>query len=390
MRKDSASIYLVGLLISIATFCACGGSEEGGNNGGPVELRMATFNTGLAPGLVEYVDERAPLIAQELATQNVDILCLQGLMSPAYSDMVEQATQANFSQLVKRPPEPDRGSGEPACTSEEVAPLQSCTNSNCASSNNLVECVVSTCNAEMQTLTPTCFQCLANSIAAGSVEDIIQTCVTASGSPYMSDGAFGTLLLTKGTLIEQSSRLFPSTLNRRAVLYAQAEFPDVGELHVFCTHLTSYLPDIPYTGTFDSWEAEQAAQIDQLLSYIDEKAGSDGRVILLGSINAGPAAAGGIVEVVPENFAKLTTAGYRTPYLELIEPPCTFCEDNALAVFGSGGGSSITDHVLFKNIEAGATADRIFTEPVSYDAGGMTVSTPYSDHYGVSVTVQFE
>ena len=41
------------------------------------DIRVATYNAGLAVGVLKYADERAAMVAQTLAKEDVDLLCVQ-------------------------------------------------------------------------------------------------------------------------------------------------------------------------------------------------------------------------------------------------------------------------------------------------------------------------
>lgn len=151
-------------------------------------------------------------------------------------------------------------------------------------------------------------------------------------------------------------------------------------MHVFCTHLTAVFDTIPYPNPEGSWAEEQRAQIEALLAFVDEKAGSDTRVILMGDLNTGPERPD-IAPEEPLNYALFVTT-FVNPYLEDDDrPECTFCASNPLVP--DDAASVAIDHVLVRGLDAGGSARRFLVEPVEIDVGGTPTTVAFSDHYGV-------
>ena len=167
-------------------------------------------------------------------------------------------------------------------------------------------------------------------------------------------------------------------------LYAKAA-TDLGDVHVFCTHLTANLSMVPYRGSFASWEAEQLAQIEAMRAFVDEKAGS-GQVVVMGDFNCGPESAGAEAEL-PANFTALT-AGYDTTFATA-DAPCTFCGDNPLVGGVDRDHSVLLDHVLLRGFTGKTTTSaRIIDQAITLEVDGMSVDSAVSDHYGVQVEIK--
>ncbi len=158
----------------------------------------------------------------------------------------------------------------------------------------------------------------------------------------------------------------------------------LGNVPVFCTHLTANLT-IDYPREEGSWEAEQLAQIETILGWIGERAGTE-QVVFMGDLNTGLEGSG-ISAELPANYQRLVDAGWKSPFVEQVGT-CTYCESNPLV--GSAGDDTATvliDHILFQPTEGTFTSSRILDGDVTLQsAEDGEVVTKLSDHFGVSVT----
>jgi endonuclease/exonuclease/phosphatase family metal-dependent hydrolase len=211
-----------------------------------------------------------------------------------------------------------------------------------------------------------------------------QSAAFSEPSSYFYGGSFGIGLLTRDRMQSADVLRMPSTQHPRAVLYARIETPVVPELHVFCTHLTPLLRGVPYTGP-GSWQSEQSRQVIAMLSFIEQKAGPNGAVVVLGDLNCGPATGAGVIARLPQHYERFIARGFRNPYVESRQARCTYCYDNPL--IGSGGGGLLIDHILTRRIELRARAQRVLDAPLILDGAGRSVRTAYSDHYGLVLEV---
>src|SRR5690606_9885369 len=258
-----------------------------------------------------------PLVPPALAELDVDVLCVNEVWRPADVAAVKSAlasklpTQAFFAdsqEFADTPPcDPDAVDElvawvEPACGSQPEA-----------------ACVLQNCGAEFNAQSPECRQCLASNVG-GTIDDLTANC-SGDGSVYAYDGAFGVGLLTNQTVVAQEALVLEgSTINRRGVQYMELDLGGT-PVHVFCTHTTANLT-LEYPREEGSWEAEQAAQIDQIHTWIAERAGEE-TAILMGDLNTGPAGDGFTAEL-PANWEKITAAGWTAPFVEQA-PRCTYC-----------------------------------------------------------------
>lgn len=273
---------------------------------------------------------------------------------------------------------------DPACTSGDIDPLVDCMAESCGDTclDGLVDCVLSNCPFEFLRLPDDCTRCAQANIG-GDVEAIRATCTTET-TEYAYDGSFGTGILSRGEITSVEEKVFASTTNRRSALHAVVEAP-AGPIDVYCTHLTAVFSTIPYPRAEGSWAEEQAVQIDELLTWIDETA-TTGRTAVMGDMNTGPAVGDSIAEV-PENWELFEAAAMEVPYVAAAGE-CTFCPDNGLLGADSDEEGVVIDHVLLEGFEGTATATRVLDEVVDVETCGETIDGALSDHYGVRIAVE--
>ncbi len=346
-------------------------------------LGVATYNAGLAPGFVPFTEQRAPLTIQAIADQSVDMMCVQEVWLEQDVQALRDATDDKWPSAIFPPPDPGEVIGdEPACGPGELDPLQACLTASCAGlqTDQLASCAVASCGAELGALPETCSTCLVANLGA-SFEAIRLSCTTGSAGAFAFGGSFGIGLLAEAPILSEDLLVLESTFNRRGVIYALLDTEELGPVHTFCTHLTAIFDDIPFPGE-GGWEGEQARQIEALLDFVQDKTGGTGQVLLMGDLNTGPAI-DGVVAATPENFQRLTDAGFASPYLRA-GAECTFCAANPLV--SDDDDSVIIDHVLVRGIEAGDLADRILTGDLDIALDGEQVNAAFSDHYGVAAS----
>lgn len=378
----SSKLSRLSALALLATSISLGATACGDDETTPVEnpeLRFATYNAGLAYGFVEYAEERSPLIPPAVAELPVDVLCLQEVWNASDVAAMKSATSAKLSTAFFFENQ-QAFSESAACTSAEVDPLLACVEPACGNSPEAT-CVLTNCGTEFAATSDACQTCLAANV--GGTLDAIEAACGEGGALYAYEGAFGVGLLTNQEVTASDQLVFPSTLNRRGVLYAELATA-AGPMHVFCTHLTADL-SFNYPGAADSWGDEQRDQIEALLVYVAEKAGTEPAVIL-GDLNTGPALEG-IAGELPENYALFSDAGWEAPFVSA-NPACTFCGENPLV--GNPGDPKRTvliDHVLFKNRKGGElSSSRVLDQDITINVEGSDQTSKLSDHYGVSVT----
>jgi endonuclease/exonuclease/phosphatase family metal-dependent hydrolase len=367
-------------------------------------FRVATYNAGLAVGVLKYADERVQPLIQTLSEQPVDLLCVQEFWLEEHWKRLTNAMATALPNTFRLPPDAPEPNG---CAEAEVRPLVQCALRSCSglATHEVPYCLARSCPAQFASLSPGCFGCLAAS-PRKKPEELARACVRSgdprdqsaagarspSGSRAAADpsafrvysGSAGTGILTNADILERDSLTLPSALDRRAVLYTKLATP-VGELHAFCTHLTANLGSVPHPGP-STWQRDQSNQVDALLAFIDKKAGSKGAVILVGDLNTGPAIGPHIAPSLPSHYQRLVAQGFLNPYASQRDVKCTYCFDNPLE---GGGGTRglLIDHVLLRGFEGDVAGAQMMRSELTVDVGGRAVRSGFSDHYGVVVTL---
>jgi len=338
----------------------------------PLNANIATYNAGLAPGIVPLSIERAPETLKALAALKADLLCVQELWPTADMNSFKAAVTSRWPNAVVPPPQPSPV--EAPCGVTDIQTVQMCWDM-CEQSSptDVASCLRDNCGGSVD-----CVDCVASNVLEG--RDTVRDRCTS----YAYEGSFGSGIFTQGDIVDQDVLVLESVLSRRAVIYAQVKFSNDPPVDVFCTHLTSDAPSIPYPGS-SSWKQEQSDQIEAMFAFIQSKKADRG-IIVLGDLNTGPATANqSAQEELPDHYQKLIDAGLTDPYSALPDATCTYCEDNPLVQMSISGTSSLLiDHILFWGLENGATHERVLLDPIMVEEAGKGPQTvAYSDHYGL-------
>jgi endonuclease/exonuclease/phosphatase family metal-dependent hydrolase len=347
-------------------------------------LRVATFNTALAPNFELYVAERQPKVIRALAAEaeQVDALCVQEFWQESDFAQLKRATVKDLPTALRPIPRPGTGT----CTVDELTTLGQCLGTHCPTATGLdqVACAQAYCVAEVANLSGGCLGCIWNSIGTD-----FSSCVGEGGAadPAIYGGSSDVGLLTRLPVIaSETSKELDSYFVRMAVLYAKLEAPDGKPVHAFCTHLGSPLDIVPYAGKYASWKDEQLVQIQQLRAYINEKARANERVILMGDMNTGPDGRGMLGDW-SDNYVALVGEDLLDPYFEQRNMDCTYCPDNAFV--GDASPKKLIDHVLTRGIQGSKVhVTRIFDQPIQLVSGNQVFTWNLSDHYGLRATIQ--
>jgi endonuclease/exonuclease/phosphatase family metal-dependent hydrolase len=334
-----------------------------------MNFRVATFNAGLAVGVLPFATERVPRVVEALSDLNVDLLFVQEFWLDSHWQALCDALRPKLPHAFR--PEPAQKAALGACTTEQVQPLVDCAETHCAGLKDeaLARCVVSRCARSALSLPPPCLNCIA-SHPVGALHDIVSRCI--GDSPVGADssalasgygglvaygGSFGTGLLARTALARTDRLVFESTVNARGAVYAQVVAPGIGLLHVFAAHLSP-------------GGAEQPPQAERLVRWVLEKA-PRGPALLLGDLNATPRSA---------VFERFVRAGFRPPNAE--DQRATFAPD------GLGSGTVAEsgwrlDHVLGRELGGELRTERILDSPVTLEVQGRHIRSTLSDHFGV-------
>lgn len=342
-------------------------------------VRVATFNAGLARNYVPYVEERLPEIIEELGKVEADVVCLQEVWEERDAKAIASGVKTSFpynfrlesARSILAP-----AAGSPSCGEGDLKGLSDCVGQECATAPDKTGCVMKQCGTHFLGLPSNCRTCLAANVSK-PLHDIVTTC-SSKGVSLGYDGANGLMLLSRSKFHDVTNVNFDSFLMQRAVLHGRVGVRG-GDLHIFCTHFSTPMKEVEYAGKFDSWQAEQLAQVERTIEFAKEEAG-DHPAVLLGDLNQGPANAEWEVEAeFPDHFQLFLDAGFRSPYTK-DHGHCTFC---AIEALGAEGAGRILDHALFLNFaEELLLPERTMERRVVVGEG---LKVPLSDHYGVKV-----
>ncbi len=287
-------------------------SAQDSSDGAP--FRAATYNAGLAVNFVDFANERAPVVAEELGELDTELLVVQEVWEPEHVDLVEEATAAHYPNRIFLDPQPAEG--------------------------------------------------------------------------FAYGGTFGIGVLTNQEIVDQDTLYLESSLNRRAVIYAELDTEQIGTVHVFATHLSAIFADIPFPGGGgpEEWQQEQADQIDAMLAFVDEKVDDDSPVLVMGDFNTGPDGELFDAEFEENYDAIVDSGGFDSPYADDDESECTWCDANTLIDEGDTD-RLVIDHVFVRRFDGTVDVERIYDENVSVVVEGEDVMMNLSDHFGLLATL---
>ncbi len=365
-------IRFVALVLLFLT--ACGGADP---------VTYVSYNAGLAVGFVPGANERAEPTSAAVAALEADVICLQEVWAPEHvAAQIAAASDAYPHSYF--PAASQQSSTDAACAPGEMDALAECIDTNCGDSciDELPDCAIGTCPFDFLALGNSCMRCVQANIG-GDVDDIIATC-EAGSTEFAYDGSFGTGILSKHPIISTEDMVFTSTTNRRSVHHSVIDAPG-GEVDVYCTHLTAVFSIIPYPRDEGSWTAEQLTEVNEMVAWIDQTATTD-RVVLMGDMNNGPQTDDADAEEI-DNYAPLRDGRFRNPYVNQ-DGRCTFCPENDISSVDSDATGKLIDHVFIDGFDEVTHVNRVLDQDIDIGTCGATVRGAYSDHYGVSVTVQ--
>ena len=400
------SIIILALLLAAV---GCGDSDDSGNNGanngvnngtnngtnngnngtnngnnGVEGAALTTINAGLAKGFVPYASDRILPVAEAVGASDADVLCLQEVWDVADVEAVIQTAAVAYPHSYWV--ETMRDEQNAGCTPEEADPLAECIRTNCSDvpQDELAGCGLGMCGDEFSATTQACQTCIASNLDK-DIDGILEAC-SGGGAAFSYGGRNGLLLLSRTELKNTDHIMLNSTLVQRSVLRADVELEQGNKVSVYCTHLAADLSNsIDYPGEeFDSFEAEQAAQIAELLAWVDDHTNEAG-VAVMGDFNTGPVGGEGVVAELPANYEAIVAAGYTSPFVAE-HGLCTFCDANTINDAIAGPTGALIDHVFLKGINA-AGSIRAFdkTQTIATTEGDKELNL--SDHYGVTVYV---
>jgi endonuclease/exonuclease/phosphatase family metal-dependent hydrolase len=333
-------------------------------------LRVATFNAGLAVGVLPHVTERLPHVIAALAALDVDLLFVQEFWLEQHWRRLCLALQARLPHSLRPPALAE--AAQAVCSEDQLLPLMACAQARCQGLRDeaLARCVVQHCAPLALTLPTPCLNCIA-SHPEGSMEDIVGRCLGGTQTSGVQEpasrprrysglmaygGSFGTGLLSRSPLRDTDVLVFASSVNARGALHARIDL-DEGVLHVFAAHLSP-------------GGAEQDPQVDELIAWMNEKA-ADAPALLLGDLNTTPGSS---------LFQRLERAGFREP--DRADRRGTFSSEGLSSGIVSASSWRL-DHVLLRNFPTTSDSQRILDDPLTLEIGGRRQRSTLSDHFGL-------
>jgi endonuclease/exonuclease/phosphatase family metal-dependent hydrolase len=410
MGKNQAWLVIGCACVALVFGTGCGDDDEidpidsgtpdsGPGGGGQAVLRIATFNAGLLE-TVGFVDARQPHVNDALAELDAHVLCVQEVWQDEHWESLVQANEDVRPNAERIEPMPGVAG---LCSPEELIPVRMCAELMCdgMAPEELFACTVDMCPSEVGNLTSTCTSCLIDNGASGDL-DIIEAACLGAGTPvedlplppeersYLLGGAFGIGLLSSLPLMETDSIVLDSSTTRRGILYAKIDAPELGEIAIFCTHLSAVLNEVRYEGSYETWEGENTEQLAEMIAWVDEKTDDGDKVVMLGDLNTSPVVSADDIEgEVPDSYAQIPEAGFDNALLAGPNAICTFCSSNPLVRSDDTGVGAMIDHIVTRGIDTEVTSERILDDVFSVtdeQDGGIPGELPLSDHYGVRAT----
>ncbi len=368
---------------------------------GRADLRVLTFNAGLAPGLVRYSAQRLAPAVQEVAKQDADVVCLQEVWTDAAREAAITALGLPPANVLYADTRGQNESGADYCEPGDLNSMLSCVRSKCADEapEDVTLCASNQCVEEGTILylrSRSCLNCVVASVGR-SAPEIVRACTRPPGVSRAYGGNNGIILASRWPLLDKEVLPLPASGVNRVALLAGIDVPGKGRVEVACTHISAKARVSPTNAEFGDWTEEQQTQFRLVSEKLASRA--PGRPHLLaGDMNFSQRNdAANIAPLMWSTWRLAADLGFVSPG-EYAEPPfCSWCSANLLVGYGD---DNLIDHVLMRNPPPGVMpfaaltriavapvcAYPVFREPVTVtDRHGRPVTTNLSDHYGVIV-----
>lgn len=401
----------------------------GDDGGGPQEVVIDTFNVALAGAFIPYEEERRQPIADTIAAQTSDIICLQEVWDQTDKELIEATAADAYPHVVSfeddldtpvEVPEDQQGEIPPSPTTvpcpdveavagrtiqDQMNQAVDCVRDNCSTIpgsdegyTTSADCAASECvtavaglllgNAEQQR----CYACVVTQLPTAQLGFIRSSCAEIVNQDLAFNGQNGVMMLSRHPLENAEELVLPGTWNRRTILHATVKLPNGADLDAYCNHLTPIFDDFtfPYTGQYGNgftdargWQAEQELQAQKLIDYVVSTSGGRPAVVM-GDLNAGHAYPPQDIVAEGEATLDLLETEFEPAYATDYTPQCTFCSTNPVTnpTDDPNATSSWIDHILLYNL----SADAVVSTTRAYDESVVPVDSqtvPLSDHYGM-------
>lgn len=397
IREDRMvrKFFMVSLSVLIFFIFSGCTNELGGFSTEDQTASFATFNVRLGEDDLPLLKERTAQFENILKMADSDILCLQEIYSENEMKKISKFLEDKKNNLgyvstvyvtTKNedfPPIP------PSCTQEEIIPVALCVMMECGGTD--IACIAQECLGDILALPAKCQGCLIGegigSIAGGDFQAIIEGCTAEKEVVYNNNGNNGILLASKYPLKDKGVMALTSYGNHRMAVYATlgvANKPAIGDIQVICTAL-SRISNEEYDGQAGSWQQEQLAQIDEILSIpVDDEVAQR---VIMGDFNSNIAGGQNIIESNPAPVSRLISEGWYDPYFDVDKDEtidCTVCPENPFN--DKNSNESVYDHTFFRAKKGYLfSSERIFYNEflLFNDAKKTKTRCSLSNHYGV-------
>ena len=416
-------------IIIVVSLAGCGGDSEPE----PQEVVIDTFNVALAGAFIPYEEERRQPIADAIAAQTSDIICLQEVWDQTDKELIEGTAAEAYPYVVSFEDNLDTSVDDPTDQQGEIPPTPTtvpcpdvevipgltiqdqmnqavdCLRDNCstipASDEGYTEstqCAADNCSLDVAGLLlgtaeqKRCYACVATQLPTAQLGYIRSSCAEIVNQELAFNGQNGVMLLSRHPLENAEEWVLPGTWNRRTILHATVKLPNGADLDAYCNHLTPIFNDslYPYTGQYGEgftdyrgWQAEQELQAQKLIDFVANTSG-DRPAVVLGDLNASHADPAQDIVAEGEPTLDLLETEFDPAYASDYTPQCTFCSTNPVTnpTNDPNATSGWIDHILLYNL----SADAVVSTTRVYDDSVVPVDSqtvPLSDHYGMRSVV---
>jgi endonuclease/exonuclease/phosphatase family metal-dependent hydrolase len=356
------------------------------------DIKVVTYNVGLAPGIVRLAKQRTAAVAEELGRLDYDVLCLQEVWTEDDQDAILMSLNLPSENVYRVDTRGEGETGKDVCKPGQIQDIMACTQKKCSHEppEELATCAASECVEEgimLYLRGRECLNCL-TATAGKNVDDVVKICTGQIGASRIYDGGNGVVLASRWPLLEKGVVHLPSSGANRVALMATVDVPGKGKVEVACTHLSAKNDVSPTNPAFSDWTEEQQTQLRLIAEKLAFRA--TGRPqLLIGDLNFGQRNdKAAIVALMWSTWRLAADLGFVSP-AEYAEPGfCSWCHENWMT---HSSDDHLIDHILVRNPVSGqmtvpVCAYRMFDRPISVtDWKGRPSSAHFSDHFGVTV-----
>lgn len=352
------------------------------------ELKVMTYNLGLAHTFVSYAEERLPKLADAIASSDSDVLCLQEVWEKGDRKKILESIQESYADVYMTKIKNKKSEHAPTCKVGDLFgkdKFVSCMQTQCKGldGDEFTDCIINKCGNSLRALKASnreCATALMAQVGKNPILSLLQLLnPLKKATLFAYKGGNGLMLLSKTPMKNKQVIDWSdiSTLNRRQALKATI-VKEEKEIDVVCTHLTSDLEKtVPYTGVFETWGEENMAQVQDL----KKKTINAEHLIVMGDMNCS-IESDGISPELEKNCKELGVG--LEDVLPKFSNDCTFCGTNTLN--DADTLNTQIDHIYVRGLEA-KDAKVTMQELVTIKTKEGEVKTHLSDHFAIEAVL---